>query len=87
MLRICVAERNVTTGRIIWSECEQDVFTPAVVNARGLEQKPIRRIEQLWEIFNGMKVTREADVCKSNRDDERRDQQGKDHPQAEERVT
>ena len=58
----------------------------AVVDARGLQEQTIGRIEQLRQGFNGGQVACEVDIRKRGRDDERGDQQRDDHPHAEKSV-
>jgi hypothetical protein len=85
-LRIGIAERDVATRRIVRRKREQHLFSCAVIDARGLEQRPIRRVEECWQDFYGREIRREVDVCKRNCDDQRGNKERKDHPRAEKDV-
>lgn len=77
-MRICVAERNVTSrqsraggGR----KGENDTIARAVINARGLEQKSIGRIEHSWENLCRGEIARQVDIGKRSDEDKRGGQQ------------
>ena len=56
------------------------------VDARGLQEQAIGRVEQVREDFHRGQVAREVDVREGADDDERGGQQGQEHPRAEEEV-
>lgn len=87
MLRICVAEGDVTTRRIVGREGEYKIVARAVVDARGLEEESVWRVEEDWEIFGRGQVAREVDVRKRGDGDQRGEQERENHPRAEESIT
>ena len=86
VLRIGLAERNVAAWRIIGGKREQHMLARTIKDLRGLEQQAIGWIEQGWEKLYRRQVAREVHVGKGGKDDKRRRDQRKDHPQAEEGV-
>lgn len=89
MLWIGLAERNVAArqthargGR----EGEDDVSPGAVGDARGLQEQAVGRIEQNGENLRGGQVAGEVHVGEGGDDDERRAEQGQDHPRADEET-
>src|SRR5215813_398448 len=89
VLRVCVAQWDVTAwqsraggGR----KGENDMLRGAVVDPGGLEEKSIRRVEERWKDLDGREVSRQVDVGECRCNDERSDQQGKNHPCAEENI-
>lgn len=86
VLRICVAEGDVTARRVGGGEDMDDVPARAVGDARGLEQQSAGRVEQGREHLGGGQVAREVHVAECGGDDERGDQQGEDHTRAEQGI-
>ena len=89
VLRVVVAERNVTARQSSArsrGEGVDDVFARAVGDARGLEQESVWRVEQGRQDLHGGQVAREVDVAECRDDDERGNEQGQDHPRAEQGV-
>lgn len=62
------------------------MFARAVIDARGLEEEPVGRIEENWESLYRGQVAREAHIRKRSDDDERGNHQRKDHPRADEET-
>jgi hypothetical protein len=58
MLRIGFAERKITTLGISWSKCKENILACAVIDARGLEEQTVWRIEEYRENFCRGKVAR-----------------------------
>ena len=75
MLRVCFAKGDVAARRIIRCEREQQMIAGAVIDPRWLEEKPVRRAEEMRQSFYGREVARQVDVRKCGRDDERGNQQ------------
>ena len=86
MLRVRVAERNIAARRVIRRKRENDILAGAVIDARGLEQKSIGRIEQSGEELNGRKIARETDEGKCRCMNEPGNSNRKYHPCAEKDV-
>jgi len=89
VLWVVVAERNVTARQSFArsrGEGVDDVFARAVGDARGLEQESVWRVEQGRQDLHGGQVAREVDVAECRDDDERGNEQGENHPRAEQGV-
>ena len=75
MLRIGLAKRDVAPPRIVRRKCEQHVLAGPVIDAGGLEQEPIRRVEQLGQELYGWEIAREIDVGYCRGENARGDEQ------------
>jgi hypothetical protein len=58
----------------------------AVIDTRGLEEKSIGRIQQLWENIHRGEIVREVDVCKCRDEETCSNEQGKEDSCAQEAV-
>src|SRR5690349_12161046 len=73
ILRICVAEWDITArqshagGR---RKRENDILARTVIDARGLEEKSIRRIEESGEELDRREIARQIDIRECGDNDE-----------------
>ena len=86
MLRVCVAERNIAARRVVGGKGEDDVIACSVVDARGLEEQTVWRVEENRECLYRGQVACEADVSERGHHDERGEQERDEHPEAENAV-
>ena len=71
-----VAQGDVAPRRVAGCEYKDEILTCAVIDARGLEQKSIRRIEECGKDLDRGKITRQADIGERGRNDDRGDKDG-----------
>src|SRR6266508_5290360 len=71
ILWICLTKRDVTTGRVVWRKCKNDIPARAIIDARGLEQKSIRWVEEGWKNLRRREAARQTHVGECRYDDQR----------------
>ncbi len=72
-MRICVTEGNITPRQSCAGggrKGENDMIARAVINARGLEQKPIGRIKEGWQNLCRREIACQVDIRKCSGEDE-----------------